>query len=56
MSVETKKNHNNDYLDEQMDHRQVFNGIGIDPKSRVSSLGTGSVNVARRVDFEPRRL
>lgn len=39
-----------------MDHKQVFNGIGIDTKSDVSSLGAGNVNVVRRVDLEPRRL
>lgn len=41
-------------LEEQMDHKQVFNGIGIDAKSLTSFKG--NVNVVNRVDFEPRKL
>lgn len=41
------------YLEEQIDHKQVFNEIGFMDRSFSASF---IVNVVNRVDFEPRSV
>lgn len=43
------------YLEEQIDHKQVFNGIGIKDKSSFV-LFIVVENVVNRVDLEPRKV
>lgn len=44
------------YLEEQMDHKQAFNDIGIQDKSLFSLFVVFIENVVNRVDFEPRSV
>jgi hypothetical protein len=45
---------NNNHLEQQIDHKQVFNGTGIQDKSSVVAVDIE--NVVNRVDFEPRSV